>query len=112
MSSFKSPLKNLVLFAALAGMFMALGCGDSLEKEKMTAFMQDYQKNLDEYADAIGKADSAKRAEIEAKLDALKGQWALLKEDIATEVTPQTMEKMEAEFQNLSKKYAELSGKP
>ena len=111
MSSIKSSLKNLVLFAALAGMFMALGCGDNLGKEKMTAFMQDYQKNLDEYSDAIGKADSAKKAEIEAKLDALKGQWELLKEDIGTEVTPQTMEKMEAEFQKLSKKYSELSGK-
>ena len=112
MSFIKSSLKNLVLFAALAGMFMALGCGDSVEKEKMTAFMQNYQKNLDDYADAIGRADSAKKAEIEVKLDALKGQWELLKEDIATEVTPQTMEKMEAEFQNLAKKYAELSGKP
>ena len=112
MSFIKSSLKNLVLFAALAGMFMALGCGDSVEKEKMTAFMQNYQKNLDEYADAIGKADSTKKAEIEAKLDALKGQWELLKEEIGTEVTPQTMEKMEAEFQNLAKKYAELSGKP
>ena len=92
-------------------MFMAFGCGPSVEKEKMTAFTQNYHKTLDEYADAINKADSAKKAEIEAKLDTLTGQWALLKESIGTEVTPQTMEKIEAEFRNLAKKYGELYGK-
>lgn len=111
MLALKSILKHLVLFAALAAMVIVLGCGDSVEKEKMTSFMQNYQNTLDAYADAINKGDSAKKAEIEAKLENLKEQWTLLKEDAGTEVTPQTMEKMEAAFQNLAKKYTELSGK-
>lgn len=111
MQELKSILKHLVLFAALAGLVMTFGCGPSAEKEKMTAFMQDYQNSLEAYADAIGKNDSARKTEIEAKLDSLKGQWIQLKEDIGTEVTPQAMEKFEAEFQNLAKKFAELKGK-
>lgn len=111
MKAIKSIPKHLVLFAVLTAMVMALGCGPNVEKEKMIGFMQGYQKTLGEYADAISKADNAKKAEIESKLDALKGQWTLLKEQIGTEVTPQTMEKFEAEFGKLLKKYAELSGK-
>ena len=111
MSISKSILMYLVVFSTLFGFFMVLGCGPSAEKEKMMAFMQDYQKTLDEYADAISKSDNDKKAEIEVKLDALKDHWMLLKMDMGSEVTPQTMEKFEAEFGKLVKKYAELSGK-
>ena len=111
MSISKSILMYLVVFFTLFGFFMVLGCGSSAEKEKMMAFMQDYQKTLDEYADAISRSDKDKKAEIEVKLDGLKGQWMLLKMDIGSEVTPQTMEKFEVEFGKLVKKYAELSGK-
>ena len=112
MSASKSILKYLVLFAVLATMAIFFGCGPSAEKERMSAFIHDYEKTLDEYAGAISKGDDARKAETEAKLDNLKGQWTLLKEDIGTEVTPQTMEKFEAEFIKLEKKYGELSGKP
>ena len=111
MSMSKSILMYLVFFCTLFGFLMVLGCGPSAEKEKMIAFMQDYQKILEAYADAISKSDKDKKAEIEVKLDALKDQWMLLKVDIGSEVTPQTMEKFEAEFGKLVKKYAELSGK-
>ena len=67
--------------------------------------------NTDPYADAVSKGDRAKKAEIEARLDSLKGQWTQLQVDIGTEVTPQAMEKFEAEFKNLAKKFAELKGK-
>jgi hypothetical protein len=107
----KSIQVYLVVFSTILGFLLVLGCGPSAEKEKMMAFMQDYQKTLDEYADAISKSNNDKKAEIEVKLDALKGQWMLLKQDIGAEVTPQTMEKFEAEFGKLEKKYAELSGK-
>jgi hypothetical protein len=107
----KPILKYLVLFAALAAMVVAAGCGPNAEKEKMAAFIQDYRNTLDEYADASSKGDNSKKAELEAKLDALKDQWMLLTEQIGSEVTPQTMEKFSAEMGKLSKKYAELSGK-
>lgn len=111
MSVSKLNLKCLVLYAVLAAMMMAVGCGPSAEKEKMTAFMQDYQKTLNEYADAISKSDNDKKSEIKAKLDAIEGKWMLLKGEIGAEVTPQTMEKFEAEFGKLVDKHAELSGK-
>lgn len=111
MSALKLALKYVVFFIAIAGIAVTFGCGTSVEKEKMTAFMQEYQTTLEAYADAIDKADSAKKAEIESKLETLKGKWTLLQEEIGTEVTPQTMEKFEAEFQNMSKKQVALSGK-
>lgn len=111
MSALKSALKFLVFFTAIAVIAVTFGCGTGVEKEKMSAFIQEYQTTLDAYADAIEKVDGAKKAEIESKLDTLKGQWMLLKDEIGTEVTPQTMEKFEAEFQNLAKKQAALSGK-
>ena len=112
MNGSKSIIKLFALFAILVAMLVVMGCGGNAEKEKMQAFVQDFQKTLDAYADAISKSDNDKKAEIEGKLDALKGQWILLKEEIGTEVTPQTMEKFESEFEKLAKKYAELSGKP
>jgi hypothetical protein len=111
MSVSKSILKSFVLFAALATMVISFGCGASAEKERMTAFIQDYEKALTEYTDAINKVETGKKAEAETKLNALKEQWMRLKEDIGSEVTPQTMGKFEAEFGRLEKKYGELSGK-
>ena len=111
MSASKSVLKNLVLFTALVAVVIFFGCGAGVEKEKMMAFMQNYQGSLDAYADAITKGDSAKKAELEAKLDAFKGQWSLLRMEIGSKITPQTSEKFEKEFEKLAKRYTELSGK-
>ena len=110
MSVSKSIPKILFIFVALAAIVMASGCGPNAEKEKMTAFMQEYKKTIEAYADVIGKADSTEKAEIKAKLVAFKDQWTHLKDEIGTEVTPQTMEKFDAEFKNLSAQYAKLSG--
>jgi hypothetical protein len=111
MSAIKSVLKMIVLFAALAAIMMTSGCGTSAEKEKMITFMQELQSTLDTYADIISKGDNGKKTEIEVKLDDMENRWKHLKEQISTEVTPQTMEKFNAEFGKLMKKYAELSGK-
>jgi outer membrane murein-binding lipoprotein Lpp len=108
----KSIQVYLVVFSTILGFLLVLGCGPSAEKEKMMAFMQDYQKTLDEYKDANSKGDNDKKVELKAKLDSLKDQWTHLKDEIGSEVTPQTMEKFDSEFKELSKKYAELSGKP
>jgi hypothetical protein len=111
MFAIKSALKMLVLFAALAAIIMASGCGTSAEKEKMVTFMQELQSTLDTYADIISKGDNGKKTEIEVKLDDMENRWTHLKEQIGTEVAPQTMEKFDAEFGKLMKRYAELSGK-
>ena len=102
----KSILKCLVVVSAMVGLLLAAGCGGSGEKEKMTAFLDNYQKTLEEYSNA----DSGQKAEIEAKLDGMKEQWTLLKDQIATNITPQAMEKFVARFQELSEKYASMKG--
>lgn len=77
----------------------------------MAAFLAEYQENLDKYAEAISKADSALKSEIEAKLDASKNQWLVLKDAATQNITPQVMEKFEKEYQVVRKKYESLHGK-
>jgi hypothetical protein len=101
----------LVFFLSILGLLVSWGCGSSAEKAKMKAFIQDCQKSLDEYIDAIGKGDSDKKTKIEARIKDLRHQWKLLKMEISSEVTPQTMEKFDTEFGKLLKKFDDFSGK-
>ncbi len=107
----KSFLKFLVVSAVLVGLVLAVGCGGNGEKEKMSAFLQEFSKAVDEYADAVKNNDGGKKTELEAKLESLKAQWTDLKIEEAEKITPQVLDKFDSEFQNLAKKVAELSGK-
>ena len=111
MPCFKPVLKCIVLVLAAAGLLLIAGCGGGVEKEKMAAFLAEYQENLDKYAEAISKADSALKSEIEAKLDASKNQWLVLKDAATQNITPQVMEKFEKEYQVVRKKYESLHDK-
>lgn len=111
MSVAKSTLKCLILAAAMVGLLLGAGCGGDKEKEQMAVFLQDFQKTLDEYADVVSKADSAKKSEIEVKLDALMARASLIKDEIGDKITPQAMEKFELKVEELSNKYAALRGK-
>lgn len=111
MTGAKSTLNCLIVISAVLGLLLVAGCGGSSEKDHMATFIQDYQTSLDNYAAAINKADSAQKAEIEAKLEASETKWLNLKEEAAQNVTPQVMEKFEKEFQAVKKKYESLNGK-
>ena len=111
MPVFKPVLKCIILVLAVAGLLLVAGCGGGVEKEKMAAFLAEYQENLDKYAEAISKADSALKSEIEAKLEAAKNQWLVLKDEAAQNITPQVMEKFDREYQAVRKKYESLNGK-
>lgn len=111
MSNSKHIVMYLVVFLSILGLLVSWGCGSSVEKAKMEAFIQDCQKSLGEYSDAIGKGDSGKKTKIETRIKDLAHQWKLLKMEIGSEVTPQTMEKFDTEFGKLLKKFDELSGR-
>jgi outer membrane murein-binding lipoprotein Lpp len=111
MSVAKSNLNSLIFIFAVVGLLLFVGCGGSAEKEHMSTFLQEYQSNLEDYAEAINKADSAKKSEIEGKLEASEAQWLVLMDEAVENLTPQAMEKFDKEFKAVKMKYQSLSNK-
>jgi len=66
---------------------------------------------LDEYSDAVSKDDTTKKAEIEGKLKSYDSRWSDMKMKMADQLTPQDLDKLDREFQEISKKYKSLAGK-
>ncbi len=110
MSGVKSIRNCAVVISVAVFLFLVFGCGGSVEKDKMTAFLQECQKNLDTYEEAIGQSDEAKKATIKAKLEASMAEWKALRDNAVENVTPQVIEKFEREFQAVKKKYVALNG--
>ena len=59
----------------------------------------------------MNKADKSKKAEIEAQLNSYKSQWTDMKIEMGNEITPQALDKLDQEYQNITKKYSSLAGK-
>ena len=110
MSVSKSVLAYFILVSAIIGLVLLSGCGGNAEKDKMAAFLQEYQQNLDSYAEAIKNSDNAKKTELEATLEASKGQWQVMKAEASENMTPQAIEKLDRQFQTAEKQYASLNG--
>ena len=100
-------LNYLVLLAAIAGLVFVIGCGASKEEQQMTDFIQKFSNAVDEYA----QADASHKAELKAKMDSYMSEWTQMKFDMGGELTPQALEKLDAEYQQLANKYKTLSGK-
>jgi len=100
-----------MVLSAIFGLIFFIGCSASNEKHQITDFLQDYSKTFDEYADALKKADTAKKNEIEGKLKNLESKWSDLKMEMADKITPQALDEFEIEYQKIAKKYKELTGK-
>ena len=111
MSAIKSVLFYLILISTVVGLLLITGCGGNAQKDQMAAFLQDYQKNLSSYAEAITKSDNQKMAELKATLDASKSQWLVLKSEAIETMTPQAVEKFEREFQIAEEQYTSLNKK-
>ena len=105
MFRFKSTLNFIIVFAALLG--LVIGCGPSTEKQALTDFLMLYENALTEYS----AADESKKAELKVKLDSYESKWTDLKMEIGSEITPQTLDKLEIEHQKISKKYHSLVDK-
>ena len=97
----------MVVLAAIAGLVFLVGCGDSQEKQQLTAFVQEFGTAVQEYA----KAEDGQKAELETKLNSLMEKWTQMKLDLGSEVTPQVLDKLDGEYQKFAKEFKTLSGK-
>ena len=107
MLKIKSNLKFVVVLAAISGLVFFVGCGNSQEKQQMSAFINEFGSVVQEYA----KAEDGQKAELETKLTTLMEKWTQMKIDMGSEITPQVLDKLDAEFQKSAKEFKTLSGK-
>ena len=105
MIRFKSTLGCVIIFTALLG--MVIGCGASAENQAMSDFLTTYENTVNEFS----AADESKRAELKEKLDSFKSKWAKMKMEIGSEVTPQTIDKLDKKYKEITKKYTSLANK-
>ena len=103
----KPNLYLVALLVALAGFVFVIGCGDSPEKKQMTAFIQEFGTAVEAYA----KAEDGQKAELQKKLESYIAKWGQMKMDMGSELTPQVLDKLDAEYQKLAKEFKSLSGK-
>jgi len=107
----KSTLNCLMVLSAIIGLVFVIGCSASNEKHQISDFLQDYSKTFDEYADALKKADTVKKNEIEGKLKNYESKWSDMKMEMADKITPQDLDGFEIEYQKIREKYKVLTGK-
>ena len=105
MFRFKSTLNVIIVFTALLG--LVIGCGSSAEKQALTDFLALYNNTVEEYS----AANESMKAGLKEKLDSFKSKWGDLKMELGAEVTPQTLSKMDNEYQKITKKYVSLTNK-
>jgi len=73
----------------------------------MTDFIQEFGKTVDAYA----KADDSHKAELQTKVEAYMDKWTQMKIEMGSDLTPQVLDKLDAEYQRLAKEFKTLSGK-
>jgi len=107
MLKMKPNLNVVIVLAAIVGLVFVIGCGTSPEKQQMTDFIQEFGKTVDAYA----KAEDGQKAELQTKVESYMAKWTQLKYDLGSEVTPQVLDTLDAEYQRLAKEFKTLSGK-
>ena len=75
--------------------------------QAMSDFLVMYDNTVDEYS----AADESKRAEMKEKLDSFKTKWANIEMEMGSELTPQELNKLDNEYQKITKKYISLTHK-
>lgn len=107
MLKMKPNLTVVVALAAIVGFVFVIGCGDSPEKKQMTEFIQEFGTAVEQFA----KAEDGQKAELQKKVESYISKWTQMKIDMGSELTPQVLDKLDAEYQKLAKEYKSLSGK-
>ena len=107
MLKMKLNLNVVVVLAAIVGLVFVIGCGNSAEKQQMTEFIQEFGTAVEQYA----KAEDGQKAELQKKLESYLAKWTQMKIDMGSELTPQVLDKLDAEYQKLAKEFKTLSGK-
>jgi hypothetical protein len=96
-----------MVVAAIAGLVFVFGCGESQEKLQMSEFIKEFGQTVQAYA----KAEDGQKADLEAKLNSAMEKWTQMKIDMGSEITPQVLDKLDAEYQKFAKEFQNLSGK-
>ena len=107
MLKMKLNLNLVVVLAAIVGLVFVIGCGTSLEKQQMTDFIQKFGQEVDEYA----KAEDGQKAELQTKVESYMDKWTQMKIEMGSELTPQVLDKLDAEYQKLAKEFKTIAGK-
>jgi len=105
----RSILNHLIVFSTIFGLLFVIGCGDSKELQKMSDFLKEYSKTVDEYSDAIGKGEKGKSEEVEKKIMSFMSKWTEMEMELGSELTPQELNKLDKEYQNITGKYNKLA---
>ena len=111
MAKFKSTLHYFIVASAIIGLVFVMGCNGSEQKQKMSSFLEEYSKTLDEYSEVVNKADKTKKAELEEKLNTYISNWTEMKIEMGSEITPQSLDKLDEEYQKITKKFQALAKK-
>jgi len=111
MLKFKSTLHYFIVSSAIIGLVFVMGCNGSEEQQKMSNFLQEYNKTLDEYSEVVSNADEDKKAALEEKLNTYIANWTEMKIEMGSEITPQTLSKLDKEYQEITKKFKTLAKK-
>jgi len=107
MIRFKTTLNFVIVFSALLGLALVIGCGSSAEKQAMTDLLQQYSQTVDAYS-SVGQSE---KAEMEEKLNSYKSKWSDMKMEMDGHITPQALDQLDNEYQQITKKYASMAGK-
>lgn len=96
-----------MVLVAIAGLVFVIGCGNSVQKQKMTDFVKEFEKAVGEYANA----DAAHKTEGAMKVEDLMAKWTQMKMELGSELTPQVLDELDLEYNKFAKQFKALSGK-
>ncbi len=109
MSKTPSLSKTMLLISVSFVIVALIGCGPSKEKQQMSGFITEYSQAVDEYAELSKQADKNGIAEVKAKIESFKSRWSDMKVDMASELTPQVLNKLDDEFNMITKKFQAIA---
>ena len=97
----------MLLMLAVCGLVFIIGCGASQEQQKMSAFLMEYDKAVEDFS----HADSGHKAEMAEKVDSYKAKWGDMKMEFGSGITPQALNELDDQYQAITKKFQTLAGK-
>jgi hypothetical protein len=81
-------------------LMMLMGCGDSQSVETLHKWLADFSQQVEQYKTEVS-ADKTKQAEWDAKIDGLTKKWIDLRGEYGEALTPQDMQKLVDEYENV-----------
>jgi hypothetical protein len=107
MIRFKSLINLAIVFLTLVGLVVLIGCGNSMEEQKMIDVLKLYSDTVDQYA----AADDVKKAELKVKLDTFAPKWMDMEREMNGRLTPNDLEKYDKQYKEIENKYTSLASK-